>query len=312
MIPANVKKSIEKTSDDGDKLVAVGLGMSIFVNVPWTAAAETALRSLETWRALGNEKELKYYATENMSKHRKISSTTWAMPATWLKKGAPPRETVCLELKGGVTLESASAPFYEIYGLEASNEERTEFDVSAVTLSFDDTVDLAQFEKAFIDLCSTPSLVSALAGYQMHCSRYNEEEAQTHAWKMGMRYRGIDIARAQDDSMSVGRDGLKGIGWLTAIGETILADLGGKTKLKKVLPKGVEMVDLAAGVMFRVGSAPSLLDRNKQGEGGVERALYGVLQPAILRVADRCSPIGLEGEDFEEKTDPLMKRFSNG
>ena len=117
MIPANVKKSIEKTSDDGDKLVAVGLGMSIFVNVPWTAAAETALRSLETWRALGNEKELKYYATENMSKHRKISSTTWAMPATWLKKGAPPRETVCLELKGGVTLESASAPF-SIYRME--------------------------------------------------------------------------------------------------------------------------------------------------------------------------------------------------
>ena len=312
MIPANVKKAIEKTSDDGDTLVAVGLGMSIFVDVPWTAAAETALRSLETWRAIGNEKELKYYATENMSKHRKLSPTTWTMPATWLKEGAPPREVVCLELKGGGTLESASALFYEIYGLEASNEERTDFDASAVTLSFDDAVGLAQFEGAFVDLCSTPSLVSALAGYQMHCSRYDEEEAQTHAWKMGMRYCGIDITRAQDDSMSIGRDGLKGIGWLTAIGETIVADLGGRAKLKKTLPKGVEMVELSAGVMFRIGSAPSLADRNKQGGGGLERALYDVLKPAILRVADRCSPFDLEGEDFEEKTDQWMKRFSNG
>lgn len=307
---ASIRKRLELASDD-IQAVALGLGLSVFTEQPWRANANAALRAYDGCLALCGQDRLGFYATETMNKHRKTTTATFSMLATWLKVDAPPRERISLELKGGEAAQDAAATMFNIFGIEPQSEHYDPHDAASITMSFEPDAAPTVVEKLFIEVCSSTALVSGYAGYRMNCSWYDAEESQTHAWRMGMRHLGADIPLLPEDAIATGHDGVKCVGWLTAIGAGIADELGGPAALRKALPPGAELIDLPNGVILKAGAEPSIGDRNRGDTYRVERAIHRLLGPAIERFIARAAPFDLESDEVE-RTDQWLRRFAGG
>lgn len=307
---ASIRKRIELTSDD-IQAVALGLGLSVFTEQSWRDNAGAALHAYEAYLALCDQDRLGFYATESMNKHRKTTAATFSMLATWLKVDAPPRERISLELKGGDAAQDASATMFNIFGIEPQSEHYDPHDAALIAMSFEPSAAPAAVERLFIEVCSSTALVSGYAGYRMNCSWYDAEESQTHAWRMGMRYLGADIPLLPEDAIATGHDGVKGIGWLTALGAGIADEFGGPAALRKALPPGADLIELPTGVILKAGPVPTIGDRNRGDTYRVERAIHRLLAPAHERFISRAAPFDLESDEVE-RTDQWLRRFAGG
>jgi hypothetical protein len=305
----SIRKRLELVSDD-IQAVALGFGLSVFTELPWSANPGAALRAFDRYLGMCGQDGLGFYATETMSKHRKTTKATFSMLATWLKADAPARERISFELKGGKAAQDASASMFKIFGIEPNSKHYDPNDAAAIAMSFEFGATPAEVEKLFIEVCSSIALVSGHAGYRMNCSWYDAEESQTHAWRMGMRHWGADIPMLPEDAMAASLDGVKGVGWLTAIGVRVLNELGGLGGLRETLPPEVEMIQLPNGLILKAGAAPSIGDRNRGDTYQVERAIHRALAPAIERFIARAAPFDLESDEVE-CTDRWLRRFAH-
>ena len=161
------------------------------------------------------------------------------------------------------------------------------------------------------DICSYFPFQSGSAGFVFECSPYEEEESQTHAWKMSMRHRGIDISRIPEDASAVGQDAVKGVNWLTILGETFVKKLGGSQRIKKVLSREVEMIDAAKGIILKAGPAPAIGDVNRRDYLPAYQEVYRLVEPLMQPAIERSLAFNLAGEDDEEMTERWFKRFAS-
>lgn len=297
------KTRLEVRDDEGLKACALGLGASIFTGKPWSTQGAAALTIFEQILQWKDKSRFKYYATETMSKHRKTSSSTFSMPEVWLKPGAPARDHVTFELKGGSEPQESSGDFFKFFGVEPSSDEFDPMDATAVVFSIGaDCIgadDAQTLEQLFVAACSSVELVCGLAGYQLHCSRYESELAETHAVRSGMRYRGVDIPRALSDAHAVRTDGLKGVGWLTALGKPLLEEVGGIHALIKALPTAVMVREIPTGAVIRIGAAPGLGDVNRADSLSDARACAQALAAPLNRFIARVSPFNIDEIESE-------------
>lgn len=306
---AGAQATIELVDDV--RLVALGYTMSVYTNRLLSQQAKGVLAAYDRYLRLDQRELPPYYATENMSRHKKASKATFDMLPTWLQPGAPPREFIALDLQATESPNDAPRDSFHVYGTEPAYPEHSEDDARIVAMSLDPaTCDAATLLDVFIETCSAIDFGSALAGFGMNTSRYEEEAAQTHAWAMGMRYRTLDIPRMVDDAIAVGKDGIKGVGWLTALGPVILDELGGKAKLRKAVPGDVELIDLPNGIVLKAGAAPVLGDRNRRESVAPYKAIYTLLAPWIDRAAKRSPSFNLE-TDYVERTEAWFNRLAD-
>ncbi|GGY36852.1 type VI immunity family protein [Pseudoduganella albidiflava] len=293
------------------RLVALGYTMSVYTNKLLSQQPKGVLSAYDRYLRLYQRDLPPYYATENMNRHKKASKATFDMLATWLQPGAPPREFISLDLQATESPNDAPRDSFHVYGTEPAYPDHSDDDARVVAMSLDPAVcDAATLLEVFVETCSAIEFRSALAGFGMNTSRYEEEEAQTHAWAMGMRFRALDIPRMVDDALAVGSDGVKGVGWLTALGPEILDQLGGKAALRKALPAEVALIDLPNGIVLKAGEAPILGDRNRREPLAHYQKIYGLLAPWIDRAAKRSPSFNLE-TDYVDRTEAWFHRLAD-
>lgn len=303
-------------AEDGFQLAEAGLGFSVFTSNSWRQERQSLLTTYQAVLNHLGSGAFKFFATESMSRHRKVAASTLGMLPTWLEEGAPAREFVVLELKGGATPADASANLFKVFDLEPENPDYDPLDAKSLFVSLHpgshaSEKDARWIEQMLLAICARVPFVSALAGPVISRSRYDPEAATFAAWQTAMRCKGLDIQTLVTDGIAVSEQGLKGVGWLTALGNPVLDSLGGRQTVLAMLPKTVAVTELPNGVVLKLADQPSLLDSNRPDDDReVYRATYRVLKPAVEYYIRRSAPLNLPDNE-EENTELWLRRFDD-
>ena len=126
-----------------------------------------------------------------------------------------------------------------------------------------------------------------------------------------MRHQGVDIGRIMDDSLAVGTDALKGVGWLTALDKEFTSRVGGVPKLRKALPRAVEIIDLPRGTVLQAGPRPETGDLNEGDKLPLYGAIFRLIAPFVEIAAARSPSFNL-ATDYVERTEGWFMRLNNG
>ncbi len=306
---------IELVSNDV-RWVSLTFAVSLYTNVLFSSIPEAVLSCYEKFLELCPPENLKFYATENMKRHKEVTARAQNMLKTWLKPGAPPRPYIMLELKDGPSYNSAPKYRFEVWGSEVGSPSYVSKHANLIHLAFPPEWGVERTQDIFnlvVDLCRGFPLQSGHAGFMFHCSQYRERESQNHAWAKSMRYRGIDIYAHPNDKKAVGHDGIKGVGWLTMLCQPFLEQLGGLQDIRKALPSEVEIISVGSVSILKAGPKPEIGDMNRRDFLPLYKAVYKVVKPLIEKTFGR-SPALMAGEipDFEMNTQAWRRRFDDG
>ncbi len=306
-----VATEMELVAEDGVRLVAFSVELVLYTNVVLSQHAHAVLTIYERFREVCPEGTITFYATENMRRHKPVSKSTFALLPTWLKPGAPAREFVRLQLKDGEQLQDAPRLKFDVLGVEPKSKLFGAGAAGVVALGF--PVDHAmaapaQMRGLFTGMCEVFPFRSGHAGYALECSRYDAETSQTHAWTLSMRHPGLDIPRITDDSLAVGHDAVKGVGWLTALDDGLVRELGGSGAVQSALPREVDIIAVPRGVILQAGAEPAVGDANRRDLLPAYRSVFKLLAPKVEIAAKRSPSFNLATE-YVERTERWYMRL---
>ncbi|GII05427.1 type VI immunity family protein [Planobispora takensis] len=291
---------------DGLKLVALTFGINLYTGVSFYDCPEAVLGCLDLFLHRCPPENLRFTATENSRVHKPVTERTLGLLNTWLKPGARRKACMALELKSGDRYQDAPQFKYEVWAGQSTQ-------ANLVSLAFppqwglDDPDEMLTLVRRLGEIFP---FTSGIAGWSLECSRYAEEDSQTHAWNASMRHPGADVVRIPADARAPGSDAIKGVGWLTLVGADLLADLGGLPGLRARLPGVIELIECRHGVIIKAGPRPLLGGPHHDGELSPYRQVYQVLAPWIAVAAERSVSFDLVHR-YVERTEDWFTRLGH-
>lgn len=123
MIKSNTKKNISilKEMDfvqEDIRLVSSTFGVTLYTDQVFSKIPDVILFCYKKFLELCPRENLKFYATENMKKHKPVNKTAFNLLNTWMKSGAPSREYISLELKDGHVYQDVPEYKFKLTGNE--------------------------------------------------------------------------------------------------------------------------------------------------------------------------------------------------
>ena len=298
---------------EGDvRLASLTFSITLFTDRVLSDIPEATLRCQEMFLKRCPQDALRFYATENMRRHRPVNKKTLTMLPVRLATPSAKPEYIVLELKDGQRAEDAPKYFFKVVGSEKGSIGHKEHLANAVCLAFppdaalEDTDGMLQI---VVDLCEEFPFQSGTAGFALHCSRYETQPSQSHAVSTSMRYPEIDIVRLPEDIHAVEQNAVKTIGWITLVGEGFIDKLGGIDRVQRKLGGKTSCTRMKSGYLLRIGDKPTLSDRNRNERCPDYTALYGALKPLIDVAADQSQWFDLGGSNEDEQTRAWYRRF---
>ena len=291
-------------TEGGTRVAALAFGITFYSVPPLSKMGKEVLEIFDKFLKLVPAENLKFYSTENMTKHKPANERTLAMLKTWLKPGAPPREYVCVDLKDGAKYNDTPKRKFEVYGTEPSAKDFHKKHASTVSMTFppewgwERTDEMLGLVREVADLLP---FQSGHAGFVFEVSPYQERIADTHAYATSMRHRGVDIDNTIRNRITVKDDGVR-MNWLTLLSPARVEEAGGEKSLRKALPSPVELIPLKKGLMIKAGPRPELGDTNRREFLPAYQAVFAALKPLLEKTAGRTPPLMLSDMDFKERT----------
>jgi hypothetical protein len=307
-----IREDLTLIAADGVPVAVPTFGMVFFTDHEFTTIAESVLYVFDHFLKLIPAEELRWYATENMSKHKATTKRTTGMLQTWLSPGAPPREYVMLELKNGSTYNAAGDIRCTVYGYERSSPGYEDGDSGSISIAFPvewGELRTSEMLEIFVDWCTHFPFRSARAGYSFEWSRYAQMLSHPHIWSNSMRHPGIDVAWPSLEGQAVKRNAIRGIGWLTALCDEFVNQLGGREKLKAELYAPVQMIGVRGGLILKAGNSPAFGDLQANDPLPGYQQVYRAVAPLIDPVIERHPSFSLRQERYE-KTATWLRRFA--
>jgi hypothetical protein len=294
-------------------LVSTTFGVTLYTDRVFTEIPDVVLYCYEKFLDLCPKENLKFYASENMKRHKPVNDRVFGMLQTWLKPEAPGREYISLELKDGKAYQDAPKYKFKITGNEKESLGYAGGNANLISFSFPPAWGAEEPDKMFDfvrDLCGRFPFQSGHAGFSFECCRYDEESSQTYAWQQSMHHPGIDVSRIPEDNKSAGQDALKTVNWLTILNADFIGKLGGLEAVKNHLPGDVDLIKVTNGYIFKAGKYPAIGDRNRGNSLPLYQSVYRVVAPLIEIACERSMAFDI-ADDFIEKTERWYKRFEN-
>jgi hypothetical protein len=295
------------------KLVAPCLHVALFTDTDFSQISQQALAIYERYLALCPPGRLRWYSTENMTRHKVATPRSFDMLRGWLKLGAPARKELHIQLKEGADDIDTPSWAFEIDGVAPggyAHGRRT--NMIACSFAPDSSADaIAAFCVFATEMFEQCPFRWGYAGYALHMSPYKESDSQQAAWRLSMQYPGVDIVTTSDEYLRVGRGGIKNINWMTMLGPEFVQKLGGETALREQLPPGIYVGPVGQGLVVRTGDAPELGHVNRQDYLPAYRAVYKTLEPLQRPIVQGFTAFALPGNDYKEKTTAWLRRFSD-
>lgn len=298
-----IKSKDFELCEEGVRLTSLVLAATVFFDRSPRKCAKAVLLAWKAFREWCPPENIRFYSTETMSEHKKVTRKTLEMLEAWFSDDAPGRNIVSFEVKDGRSFDETPTWLFDILGVEGDEDEPSMLQIAApCDLGEAGAARLRDFTVA---LASNLQASHVVAGYAILCSPYEEEASQTFARARSMRHRGVDILLREPDRVTVGRDGIKGANWLTFIDRGRVGRLGDEGKVRAALDPGVEVTSIDGGLMLQAGPAPGIGDENRRDRLPLYRSVFQAIEPLSVDAFERALDLALE--DDEEATDLSMR-----
>ncbi len=295
---------------DGVCVASPVFTINLFAKEPLSELGPAALAPFERYRELVGDEALRFYATANMSKHKKVTKRSLTMLKTWLKPGAKLDYYAFLSFQDSDDFNHAPRSLFAIAGAEEDDGERAD-DATLVRLSLPMPWGLEEPERMFElaqELWGQLPYRSGQAGFGFEVSRYFVDAAHEYAYGRSMRHPGLDIPDAANDAILTGFESVRGVGWLTMLDDDFVEQLGGVEALREALGDAAEVVEQERGVILKAGAVPQFGDVNRKEDLPEYRAVYAAIEPLFPDFGD--APCLNIGGDFESRNEAWLKRFA--
>ncbi len=306
--PTQIPTELELRYDDSIVTRPV-FTLSFFAREPVSELGLALLDPFTRYRDVVGSDALRFYATANMSKHRKVTKRAAAMLETWLQPGAALDDYVFITYKDAEAYNDAPSSLYLLAGAEEVDGERVE-DATLVRISLPVRLaieDPAQTQSFAEEIWSTVPFQSGQAGFGLECSRYFLDEAHEHAYAKSMRHPGLDIPDAVNDATNSGNDHLRGIGWLTFIDDDFAKRLDGTEAIASNVGANVSVTQPGRGVLLRAGDSPAFGDVNRKDDLPAYKSVFAAVRPLLVDPSD-APALNLSG-DYAGRTEAWLTRF---
>lgn len=295
--------------EDGTRMVSPLFTTLLFTKHDFTKIPDDVLYVYDAFLNLCGKDTFKFYENENMSRARPVKKATFDLLPGWLRNvGKGRREMIHIRLADGDNY--AATPDYAmlISGVEEGmSGYGCDANMIKLSLPIDYFLKNSSAVEAFVlDLFCRFPLSSATAGYSLDISRYHMAAADSHAWRISMKYQGLDIFRETQD-VEVGKDGIKGVNWLTAVSDELAQHA---PEFPDVLMgnDAISIETLANGVIVaRAGDLPTFGEDEPHLD--LYRRVFAAVAPLMQPTLSRFGAFILPGGDHIAKTDEWLMRL---
>jgi hypothetical protein len=137
-----------------------------------------------------------------------------------------------------------------------------------------------------------------------------ERDRTAHdVYPIAMRFPGVEIEDAGSVARNLGSH-IKGVNWLTALSDEVLAPIGGRQALLAQLDENFHIMEYEGGVLIQAGPAPELGDVNRQQIPRFYRQLAQLVRPLRMTFKPGQSFIRQPGAaSGTETTNQWLARF---
>jgi TseV toxin immunity protein TsiV len=301
--------------DRGRELTRLNVDLMMYYDTPLSEYRDRVIDIMEAFYRLCPKEKLAWYATETMTQFKPATKRSYALPSVWWKDGNPRAPLRELKLKGGASHDSVAT-----CGIYLSSAERTHriFPLSANYLRFTLPAEFVETEyERLVDFAvfmgGQIPFVSGHGGHVIEINPYFTNDAETAAYRIGMRFQAVDIATMNHGPWAVRGERIKNVGWLTLIGEKLLSTIGGFESVKAKASNRLSVMRAAHGAVIRAGEKPILGDVNRREDLRAYIDAYRLVEPLQAGVEMLFPPFDLPGDtDGIVATARWLFRFRKG
>jgi hypothetical protein len=134
----------------------------------------------------------------------------------------------------------------------------------------------------------------------------SREEPVQGMHALGNRYPGIDMSKPFATQFIVGK-GIKGVNWLTFLGRSHVAALGGEDAIRKAAGRDVVVHPTRSGLALQAGPVPDAGDVNRRVDLPAYRAVARLVAP--VRSHEHPGILGADGFEDPDATEKWLARF---
>jgi hypothetical protein len=245
---------------DGRDAVMIGLLVTVFFDNQVTREVrERIADAAEDYIHLVRE-HLRWSVPPKAKREYPIGSTRTKFPREWLPDH-PDGESWSFVFHGGNAGRAASAFYVEGFGSRfADDTELGHLHISFPLLWFADP-SAGTFPEYVLKLCQNLRPLSGYAGVGVLESfdGYTADKFQPVVREIAERFPGLEIEARVEHGISL-NTGIKGVNWLTILGDRWLKEVGGFDSLRARLDDAFGLYPYDGGVIIQAGSKPQIGD----------------------------------------------------
>jgi hypothetical protein len=172
----------------------------------------------------------------------------------------------------------------------------------------------AQLLELTVDLCKRLPVMSGTVGYEVQFAPGEETPGLRGVYPALMRHPAVDVEYVVYGANPIGNArGIKGLGWLTVLGNELIDKLGGRDSLRARMPREVVVHETPNAFILQIGERPPIGDMNRGDTLPAWRELYKLVKPVhdpVVRFwMDRGQKFDLGTIDENERTEAWLRRF---
>ena len=244
---------------DGRIAVTVGLVCTVFLERPWERATKEAVSEVATRYISQFAEHLRYAEHPSSGKMYPITSKRIRPLREWLPI-QPEGECGEFSVHGGETGEAASGFEASGFGTDVLRRGLGYFHVALPLLWFAEHS--GTFQEFVLDICKRLKPLSGYANIGVIESPDNlaQDKFQPVVRAIAERFPGLEIDAPIEHALAVNK-GIKGVSWLTILGERWINEMGGLDYLRMRLDEpSFPFYRYDGGLMIQAGPKPQIGD----------------------------------------------------
>jgi hypothetical protein len=294
--------------DNGRVMCCVGLLASFyFLAKGKPEARERVVRAYEAYHAAIGDK-LIWGADPKTHRPKKVAGTQIADVRSWAYRVAPDEELEFV-FHGGKEKDDADA--YRTIALVDPGPNDLSCLTFSLPLAWIAANTLGAFVKLVLDVCGILKPEHGYAGFGVipHVNESGQSRAMTFIIALARRFVGLEVDFPVSHGIHLAKNSaIKGVNWLTVLGQTWVDKVGGEESLIQALGTGPKLHHFEGGIVIQAERCPRLGDKNMNEPMDAYRQVAKALKP--IRT-DKIRAFATGYGFNEERTTEWLRRFDD-
>ncbi len=303
-----LEEKLAVTDDTGRVVVRIGLLATFYFENAYQPEVREAVASCfdDYQRLCGSH--LRWKKNPKTFRFSPMSSSRVPSPRDWLNRLGEDFEWE-FDFRGGETVDEANNFSVSAYGSAKWQHNLSYFNATLPITWFADHP--GNFPAVVLEFCRKLKPLSGYGGLGILESPNGliEQKFGPAVYTIAQRFPGLEVDHPVTHTLYLD-NGIKGVNWLTILGDYWLKKVGGVLTLKEQLGKNFISHEFPGGVMIQAGPRPQMGDRDQGRMPDLYAQLARVLKPIRITKHRPFSYAHEEGQRFDkEASEKWLARF---